>query len=321
MALMLEEMAERVRAGGFDEVAQSLDALEENDENRCQVLFLRGYLQERQYDWEGAIEHYSKALEVDPDHSPTAFRLALLLDQRDETDRALELYDMCVDGERIHVNALLNKAVILEEQGKLEDAERCVALVLEEHPTHVRAKYLERSIDSSFTMVFDEKIQLEREIRSAVLDVPVSDFELSVRSRNCLKQMDIRTLGDLLKTTEEELLAYKNFGETSLNEIKAMLSQKNLRLGQKSHDTTSPEQLATTTDDADNVAFENRSVSELELSVRSRKCLQRLGITTMGELTARSESELMTTKNFGQTSLSEIKKQLAQYGLSLRQTN
>ena len=41
----------------------------------------------------------------------------------------------------------------------------------------------------------------------------------------------------------------------------------------------------------------------------------------MGELTARSESELMTTKNFGQTSLSEIKKQLAQYGLSLRQTN
>ena len=44
--------------------------------------------------------------------------------------------------------------------------------------------------------------------------------------------MKIRTLGDLLKITEAELLSYKNFGETSLVEIKAMLSQKGLRLGQ-----------------------------------------------------------------------------------------
>src|SRR5919107_6301781 len=68
--------------------------------------------------------------------------------------------------------------------------------------------------------------------RAQVLDIPITDFELSVRSRNCLKKMNIRSLGDLLKTTEQELLSYKNFGETSLNEIKALLAQKGLRLGQ-----------------------------------------------------------------------------------------
>ena len=65
-----------------------------------------------------------------------------------------------------------------------------------------------------------------------MLDTPVTDFELSVRARNCLKKMNIRTLGDLLKVSEAELLSYRNFGETSLVEIKNMLSSKGLRLGQ-----------------------------------------------------------------------------------------
>jgi DNA-directed RNA polymerase subunit alpha len=62
----------------------------------------------------------------------------------------------------------------------------------------------------------------------------------------------------------------------------------------------------------------NRSVAELELSVRSRKCLQRLGISSLAELVQRSEPELMAIKNFGQTSLVEIKRRLGELGLSLR---
>ena len=64
----------------------------------------------------------------------------------------------------------------------------------------------------------------------------------------------------------------------------------------------------------------NRSVAELELSVRSRKCLQRLGINTLGELISRSEAELMAIKNFGQTSLVEIERRLGELGLSLRES-
>jgi len=157
-----------------------------------------------------------------------------------------------------------------------------------------------------------------------VLDVPIADFELSVRSRNCLKQMNIRTLGDLLSTTEPELLAYKNFGETSLNEIKAMLTQKGLKLGQGLHQPPvepQPAVVSTFTRAAvtsDAPLHSRRPVAELELSVRSRKCLQRLGIATVGELLQRSEAELLAIKNFGQTSLTEIKRQLATFGLTLR---
>jgi DNA-directed RNA polymerase subunit alpha len=56
----------------------------------------------------------------------------------------------------------------------------------------------------------------------------------------------------------------------------------------------------------------------LELSVRARKALQLLNIGSLGELASRTEAELMGVKNFGQTSLVEIKEKLAQHGLTLR---
>ena len=59
-------------------------------------------------------------------------------------------------------------------------------------------------------------------------------------------------------------------------------------------------------------------VSELSLSVRSRRCMARLNIQTVGDLITRSAEELTATKNFGQTSLTEIREKLAQLGLSLR---
>jgi DNA-directed RNA polymerase subunit alpha len=59
-------------------------------------------------------------------------------------------------------------------------------------------------------------------------------------------------------------------------------------------------------------------VADLELSVRSRKALQRLNINSLGELASRTEDELLGCKNFGQTSLNEIKQQLVSFGLGLR---
>jgi len=66
----------------------------------------------------------------------------------------------------------------------------------------------------------------------AVLMVPISDFELSVRSRSCLERAGIRTLGDLTRVTEAELLASKNFGETSLKEVRDVMAAKGLTIGQ-----------------------------------------------------------------------------------------
>ena len=61
----------------------------------------------------------------------------------------------------------------------------------------------------------------------------------------------------------------------------------------------------------------NRSVEELELSVRSYNCLKNANIQSIGELVQKTESEMLKTKNFGRKSLNEIKEILASMGLSL----
>lgn len=61
----------------------------------------------------------------------------------------------------------------------------------------------------------------------------VEDLELSVRSANCLRNAEIRHIGELVQKTEAEMLKTKNFGRKSLNEIKQLLSEMDLYLGMK----------------------------------------------------------------------------------------
>ena len=62
----------------------------------------------------------------------------------------------------------------------------------------------------------------------------------------------------------------------------------------------------------------SRSVNELNLSVRARKALALLNIQTLGDVVLKTEAELMGVKNFGMTSLLEIKEKLTEMGLGLR---
>jgi DNA-directed RNA polymerase subunit alpha len=64
----------------------------------------------------------------------------------------------------------------------------------------------------------------------------VDELELSVRSANCLKNADIRYIGELVRKTEAEMLKTKNFGRKSLNEIKEILAEMGLVLGMKLED-------------------------------------------------------------------------------------
>src|SRR5215831_12736839 len=68
----------------------------------------------------------------------------------------------------------------------------------------------------------------------------VDEMELSVRSYNCLKNANIRTIGELVQKTEVEMLKTKNFGRKSLNEIKEILSEMGLSLGMKLDNWPSP---------------------------------------------------------------------------------
>ncbi|MCQ2603989.1 MAG: DNA-directed RNA polymerase subunit alpha [Spirochaetia bacterium] len=67
--------------------------------------------------------------------------------------------------------------------------------------------------------------------------------------------------------------------------------------------------------------FLETPVSELELSVRASNCLNKAKIATLGELTAKSEDDILKTRNFGRKSLMEIKSKLSEWGLSLGMTD
>jgi len=66
---------------------------------------------------------------------------------------------------------------------------------------------------------------------SEMLSKPIEELDLSVRSANCLKNANIRTLGDLVQRSEREMLSTKNFGRKSLDEIKDVLSSLGLSFG------------------------------------------------------------------------------------------
>lgn len=69
----------------------------------------------------------------------------------------------------------------------------------------------------------------------SLLDTPVEELELSVRSSNCLRNANIRTVGDLTRRTEEEIAKTRNFGKKSLQEIKDKLQERGLSLGMKDY--------------------------------------------------------------------------------------
>jgi DNA-directed RNA polymerase subunit alpha len=79
----------------------------------------------------------------------------------------------------------------------------------------------------------EEEVDREAEKMYDNLKRSVEELELSVRSYNCLKNADIKTIGELVQKTEGEMLKTKNFGRKSLNEIKEILAEMGLSFGMK----------------------------------------------------------------------------------------
>jgi DNA-directed RNA polymerase subunit alpha len=76
-----------------------------------------------------------------------------------------------------------------------------------------------------------EEVDEEKEALRELLSRNVDELELSVRSSNCLRRANIKTLGSLVKRSEQEMLKYRNFGKQSLKEITEILAGMNLYLG------------------------------------------------------------------------------------------
>ena len=78
-----------------------------------------------------------------------------------------------------------------------------------------------------------EEVSAEEKALYEKLRLPISELELSVRSSNCLRESNIKTLADLVRKTEADLLSFRNFGKKSLTEIGDILKDMGLELGMK----------------------------------------------------------------------------------------
>ncbi|MCL2304858.1 MAG: tetratricopeptide repeat protein [Planctomycetaceae bacterium] len=265
-----------------------------------------------------AIALYERAIAADKNHPGALFGLALESERRGFDQDALELYKRAVTHFPTHVGVLINLGILYEDLEMYDSAILCYQRVLDAFPNHSQARLFLKDARASSEMYIDEDAQRKHDRMSQILNQPVFDFELSVRSRNCLKNMGITTLGDLCRHTEQELLSSKNFGETSLIEIRKMLDLKGLRLGQFAVDKHASESFEVDALSPDEQAVLLRPIVDLNLSVRARKCMTRLGIQTIGELVLRSADALLECKNFGVTSLKEISEKLSVFNLKLR---
>ncbi len=314
--------AEALRLKG--EPAQALSVLDKLSgaiEQTAEYLYQRGaVVAALKANPEEVVALYERVIQADPYHAGALFGLAVENDRRGNDEEALQLYERCVSRFPPHLGALINLGILYEDREEYEKSVKCYQRVLEAYPDHRRVRLYLKDAQAAGNMVLDDDSARRHDRLAQILATPVSNFELSVRSRNCLQKMGINTLGDLCRCSEQELLASKNFGETSLAEIKDMLASKGLRLGQLLPDEHAETISAEEEEPADlgDQPILSKSVTDISLSVRARKCLARLGINTIGELIRKTGDELLECKNFGVTSLNEVRERLREFGLKLR---
>ena len=307
------------QTGDLDEAEAVLKQTGREGVTRAEYSFQMGCLREDRGDFFGANEHFERAVDMDPHHTEALYRLANENNLLGNDEEAIKLYEQSLSRPPFFLGALINLGLLYEDNENYTAAAYCFRQVLTVDPNHERAQLYLKDIEASSDMYYDEEaVRRQREL-DQVMSIPITDFELSARSRNCLERAGIDTLGDLTRVTEEELLAGKNFGETSLKEIQEMLTSRGLSIGQFAR----PSKPSTPSYQPQDLSPQERAmleapVTDLNLSVRARKCLSRLGITALGELVSRTADELLGVRNFGVTSLNEIRAKLAEKNMKLR---
>lgn len=309
------------RAGKLDEARKILAGQQKHSGSSAEYHFQQGCLLVADGDLNVAAAEFEQALSLDKDHNGALFELAYINDIHGNDDVAVDYYKRCTERPPVPLAAWINLGILYEDEMRFRDAEQCYRQVLAHDPNHPRARLFVKDCQASKGMYYDEEAERGYTVLKQLHEIPVTDFELSVRSRNCLRKMNIRTLGDLTRTTEAALLSSKNFGETSLAEIKEMMQAKGLRLGMalegndRAHDhrMEPPQEVP-----PEMQAMLSKPIGDLNLSVRARKCMSKLNIQSIGDLLKHTGDELLECKNFGITSLNEVREKLTGLALKLK---
>ena len=327
-ALCLQALICSRNNDGFEK-AYSKAKLSDSDQ-----LYFAGRQQELEGEYEKAAALYEQALEIDERHTNARFRLAFRSDLHGDDRAAVRHYEAFNEHLPIPTSALINLGLIYDDNNDYERACGCFSAVQRRDPSNKLAKMYFTDAHDSLNMFYDENAELKEDQMMKVLRTPITDFELSVRARNCLTNMGINSLEELVSYTEADMLEWKNFGETSLSEIKRLLVQKGLRLGMRRDDGSFmvPDDfdaarsinleeelkwMGTLTDEQKEAL--ELQISTLNLSVRCHRALvERLNLQRICDALFYSEEDLLGMPNFGITSLNELQLKLKDYNLRLR---
>lgn len=175
----------------------------------------------------------------------------------------------------------------------------------------------EYDAENRLTLLTDSNGRVERyrdrpRYDSGVLEMSIDELDLSVRAWHCLAFSNIRTVGDLIGKTRDDLFKVRNMGKKSLDEIEEKLAARGLQLMAESGSFVFSSDFSKK-DRAPLAA----QIAELDLSVRTYNCLRRAGLRTIGDLTGKSREDLMRVRNIGRKCLEEIDEKLAMQGLKL----
>ncbi len=303
------------KLGQTKEALKKVEQLAKAHRDGAEVQYQWGHCLEDLGEYGEALSHYEKALEIDPEHPDALFRLAYNYDLEGEDAKAVEYYERCKMLCPTYTSVLINLGILYEDRGEYEKAISCYEAVLRVEPNHPRASLYLKDTKSSLYMYYDEEKMKAQSREGEVLNIPISDFELSVRSKNCLERMNIRTLKDLTMVSESQLLSFKNFGETSLSEIKEVLAQKGLRIGQALEEQR---KLYPSTRSEQEAELISSPISVLELSARTAKALEKIGINTVEDLISKTKEGLLGHKGIREWHIEEIDERLKRWELSLR---
>ncbi len=219
-------------SGKIEEAERLLRESAREAATRAEYSYQMGCIRADHGDIFGAIEYFERTVDMDPHHTAALFRLANEMNLLGNDDDAIRLYEQALLRPPFYIGALINLGLLYEDKERYPAAAFCFSRVLQFYPNHERAQLYLKDIQAAGNMYYDEDaVRHQRELEQ-VMRIPIGDFELSARSRNCLERAGIETLGDLTAISEHDLLSSKNFGETSLREIRDILKTRGLSIGQ-----------------------------------------------------------------------------------------
>lgn len=154
-------------------------------------------------------------------------------------------------------------------------------------------------------------IRVSKSLWNNLRKISVEEIEWSVRTGRCIKKQGYSSLADIANIPEEKWLKIKNFGRTSLNEIKQTI-QEIVNQFMPSWEGQNVPLLNIHVSNETWHILEKISIDELQWSVRTWNCLKSCNCETIADVAKRTAGEWLSVRNFGNTSLTEIKRNISE---------